>query len=333
MEAAEAETTEAEAEAEVEVETEADLAAEEAANFSFCHPEPLVPSISRHKVSSFPNHFALLSASEFGMTSKIPHQFGEGFLYTSRLDSEKPSVLSGTEKTGYKVYDCITVQKKIQYTHQKQSMDLSQKIQVIKNLSLFADLEDKQLANIARLVLVKHITEHTVFIDQLSDSEAVYFITEGSVRVFRSTKDGQEVNLAILGPGEIVGEMALIDHEPRSASVSAIQNTTLLYLTALNFSEILKKYPEIATRLLATLSRKIRSLDNYLEEITTTNILERTEKTLKVLKQYFAHGEITLSHEELALIIGATRARVTEALDSLSSENKIRLNQRSIIIL
>lgn len=224
------------------------------------------------------------------------------------------------------------MQKKIQYTH-KQPMNLSQKAQVIKSLSLFADLDSKQLENIARLVLEKQIPEHTIFIEQLADSEAVYFITEGSVRVFRSTKDGQEINLAILGPGEIVGEMALIDHEPRSAYVQTIRDTTLLYLTAANFSEILNKHPEIATRLLATLSRKIRSLDDHLESLTTTNILERTEKTLNVLKQYFAHGEITLSHEELALIIGATRARVTEALDLLSSQNKIKLDQRSIIIL
>lgn len=221
--------------------------------------------------------------------------------------------------------------KPIEY--QLVSMTLEEKIESIRNIPLFSDLEKDKLQAIAELSKEKNFSEHEVFIEQFAKSDAAYFIVSGSARIHRLTEDGHDITLAVVGPGDLVGEMALLDQEPRSASAETLQNTTMLTLSSQDFSTVLRTNPEIAIKLLAFLSRRIRTADERYEAISTENVITRTLKTLVVLQQYFPDGQITLSHEELATVIGATRARVTEALNTLLKEKRIEINHRNIHII
>lgn len=212
-------------------------------------------------------------------------------------------------------------------------MALQEKIITIKKVPLFSNLEEKSLEEIANILIEKNLSPHEVFIEQFSDSDAAYFIISGSVRIYRLTEEGKDLTIAILGPGDIVGEMALLDHEPRSAYAETLQETQMLSISSQNFLSIVKSFPEIAIKLLSSLSHRIRVIDERLETVSTENVSARTWKTLLILKQYFPNGKITLSHEELASIIGATRSRVTEALDLLSKNGKIKLDHRNITLV
>ncbi len=212
-------------------------------------------------------------------------------------------------------------------------MDNQQKIKILKTFELFSDLTTTQLEVIANSVKEKEIETKTVFIEQDTETDLAYFIYEGGIRVYRITPDGDEINLSIGGAGEVVGEMALVDHGPRSANVETIQTTKALTLSDNEFKKILENHPEIAFSLLLIFSKRVRKLNEFVEEVVSQKLPQRTWHILEVLSKYFSDKEITLSQEELAQIIGATRARVTEILNDFEKENKIVLSHKKIKLL
>jgi CRP/FNR family cyclic AMP-dependent transcriptional regulator len=98
---------------------------------------------------------------------------------------------------------------------------------------------------------------------ELADS--MYIIATGRVRVERSHPDLlAPLILADLGPGEVVGEMGLVDGQPRSATVEALEDTETLELDAFDLSQVVLRYPEVSMALLQTISRRLRSIDELM---------------------------------------------------------------------
>lgn len=209
-------------------------------------------------------------------------------------------------------------------------MDLTKKIEILSSLPLFSSLVPSELDLISEKAREKIILAGECFIQQGEPGDSTYIIIDGLVRVYRITEDGEDVNIAMLGKGEVVGEMSLIDEGPRSAYVDAVNQTHCLVLFRRDFLEILEKHPKTAINLLGALTQRLRVLNEYLEDVFSKNLPERTMKLLRTLAIYFPGNEITLSQEELANIVGATRARVTEALNLLEKEGKITLSHRKI---
>ncbi len=209
-----------------------------------------------------------------------------------------------------------------------------EKIKILKSFDLFSDLTEEELKTIADYIQKKEFLAKTIFISQDEEvPDVVYFIYKGLARAYRTTEEGQEVNLSIIGEGEVIGEMGVIEELPRSATVEAMQNTIAYVLTGKNFVDLLKKHPQVSITLLKSLSKRLRKLTGRMEDIMSKNIEERTLGALRILSRFFPKKEILLSHEELATIVGATRARVTEVLDALRKTGKIKLQHRKIRLL
>lgn len=209
-------------------------------------------------------------------------------------------------------------------------MDLAEKQLFLKSHSLFKDLSLSQLKIIAESIKEVEFKMGQDIIEQDSVSDGAYFIVFGTVKVFRINEDGEEINLAVLGSGEIIGELGLIDNEPRSASINALKDTRLLLLTQKEFLDILKNCPDVAIILLKTLATRVRNTSKHLEELQSKNLYERTWATLQTLANFFPNQNIELSQEELATIIGGTRSRVTEVLNTLKKQGKIILSHKNI---
>lgn len=209
-------------------------------------------------------------------------------------------------------------------------MTLDEKTKIIKGFPLFQNLADSQVQTISEAVFEKEFLPGDILVDQGDRSDGAYFIISGSVKVYRISLDGNPINIAILGSGEVVGEMSLVDEEPRSATVEAIQKTKTLVLTKSNLLRVLSQNTQTAMALLKTFSARVRAADDYIEEIFSKHLTERTLHLIQTLAKHFPNREITLSQEELAEILGATRARVTEALNSLASQGLVTLSHRKI---
>src|SRR3989338_11500085 len=210
------------------------------------------------------------------------------------------------------------------------SITVQESIKVLKKIPLFGNLSDTELAIIVPLLTEKVYSAGEVLIVQDDLTDNAYIICSGVVRVYRLSEEGEEINIAIIGAGEIVGELSLLDDKPRSAYVETIQETKALVFSKHEFLSLLTEHPLIAVNLLKALATRIRENSSRLESLISKSLTERSLLTIQTLAPYFPNGDVTLSQEELAQIVGATRARVTETLNQLQSEGKIYLSHRKI---
>lgn len=151
--------------------------------------------------------------------------------------------------------------------------------------------------------------------------EVAYVVLEGTLKVSTVLAAGQELTLALLGRGEVVGELALIDKAGRSADVVALEPATLLWFDRATFAGLRRDIPALTENLLALLARRLRLNNAQLLAMATLDVHGRVARQLLALAD--AHGEpaadgvripLRLTQSDLAGLVGATRVRVNEVL-------------------
>ncbi len=133
----------------------------------------------------------------------------------------------------------------------------------LKKVSWFEDLDQKSLDAIANSAVEQSYQPGQEIVRQGDVGVGAFIIRSGAVEIIQD-KDGHETRLATLGAGEVFGEMALLDEFPRSATVRAIEPTTVLGLQRWHFKGILESHPQLALALLPILTRRIRFAEGML---------------------------------------------------------------------
>ena len=139
------------------------------------------------------------------------------------------------------------------------------KADFLKRVSLFEDVDQKTLDAIANSAVEQSYTPGQEIVHQGDTGAGAFIIRSGKVEVIQE-KDGQQTKLATLGPGDVFGEMALLDEFPRSASVRAVEPTTALGIQRWHFKGILESHPSLALALLPMLVRRIRAAEGMLPQ-------------------------------------------------------------------
>ena len=128
-----------------------------------------------------------------------------------------------------------------------------ERVALLQSIDIFAETPSRILASVARIVEEVELVPGENFIQEGDTDDCLYIVIEGEVRVHHD-----EHTLLILGPGKTVGELALLDPEPRSASVTAVDNVFLFRIDREPFEEVMADRPEIAQGIIRTLTRRIR---------------------------------------------------------------------------
>ncbi len=171
-------------------------------------------------------------------------------------------------------------------------------------------------------------------------SDRVLAILDGRVKVSLVTADGKEVVLAVRGPGDLLGELAFIDGEPRSASATALDPVSSIVIPAEDFTRYLEKHPRIALLLLRMVSRRLRDADRKRAEFAAFDTVGRVASRLLELADRFGEPSgpdgilitLPLTQEELAGWTGSSREAVSKALSTLRSLGFIETRRRAITI-
>ena len=137
----------------------------------------------------------------------------------------------------------------------------------LDGVALFKELPEPGLQMLAERGRPRHFATGEVIMQQGDASDALYVITSGRVRVERDQAAEPPLVLAELGPGDVIGEMGLLDGGPRSATVTAIEDTETLEIHATVLAVVVMQYPQITTALLRTLSRRLRSADELADQL------------------------------------------------------------------
>lgn len=129
-----------------------------------------------------------------------------------------------------------------------------EKVLFLKGVELFSQIPGEDLSQIGQIADEVEVERDAVVIDEGELGDSMFLLISGQVRVHQGDKE-----IAILGERQVVGEMAVLDSEPRSATVTALTDVTLLRISQEDFSDILTEKPEIALGIIKVLSRRLRS--------------------------------------------------------------------------
>jgi len=194
-------------------------------------------------------------------------------------------------------------------------------IEILAKVPIFAGLPEEELERLGRLLRPRRYTRGEVIFLEGDEGTALCLIAEGRIRIQLTGSDGREVVINVYGSGEIFGEMALLDGEPRSADAIAQDPSRVFWLQRDDFAAFLDSHPRAAMTMLASLSRRLRHTTRVVQDATFRDVPARLARVLLDLAarngQALPQGiriESRLTQGELAAMVGASRETVNRAL-------------------
>jgi CRP/FNR family cyclic AMP-dependent transcriptional regulator len=208
-------------------------------------------------------------------------------------------------------------------------------IEAIKNIPLFSGLQESSLQDIANLATKRKYPKNTVIINEGDDTDSLYLINEGKVKIVLSDEDGKEVIISMLGPGDFFGEMAIIDDEPRSACVITMEPSRFSIIHKAEFNKFMHNNPEATTNLMKSLSQRLRAANKNIESLALMDVYGRVARTLLQFAQE-EDGKMVikekLTQKDMANMIGASREMVSRIYKDLSTGGYITIDHGRITI-
>src|SRR5439155_20102321 len=189
------------------------------------------------------------------------------------------------------------------------------------NMPLFSGLAPDQLSRLGSSLRQRTFPANSNIISIEQPGEVVYIILEGTVKIHVGQADGSTVILAILGPGEIVGEMGPVEGLGRTADVVTLEQTTLAWVDQATFKEWLKTEPMLSYNLNRILSRRLRLADAHIQALAALDVYGRVARQLLAFAQEYGtqtsggtHIPLHLTQSDLADMVGASRVSVNKVL-------------------
>lgn len=210
-------------------------------------------------------------------------------------------------------------------------MDYSPLINLrLSQISLFKDLSNSELEEITKVVRVKKYEKSETVISRSEKSKSFMIILSGSVEISRTTLDGYKTVFRHFYPPSSIGYSLLAGKQPNSADIIANELTLIAMIPMDTIKDIFQNNPRLLFSVISHFSHLVNNLSTELLEQRTLPLQERVYRTLQ--RDCNDQGEMNVSHEELAQLVGATRANVSRALRNLEKESRIQLSRRKITI-
>jgi CRP/FNR family cyclic AMP-dependent transcriptional regulator len=204
----------------------------------------------------------------------------------------------------------------------------------LRRIALFRDLELGDLAVLNGLMRRQELPAGVRLMASDTAGDSAYVIRQGAVKVHVEQEDGSDVIVAILGPGEIVGEMSVIDRKTRSGSVVTLEDSVVFWIDREALQNCLRTMPKLTLNLTEILSRRIRIANERIKALATLDVYGRVAHHLLVLAEEYGEAveggtriPIRLTQGDLASLVGASRVRVNQALVQLKRRGGISTDQ------
>lgn len=213
---------------------------------------------------------------------------------------------------------------------------------LLREMPLFADLAERDLLAIVEELRVRDYAKDDIIFRQGDESREVYFVRKGKVRIFKISPSGNETSIAIFSNNDVIGELAAIDQDPRSATAKAVTPVTLLAMSQERFLLTLQTVPRFALNLTKLLARKLRWTAAYAESIAQFDAAGRLLHI--ILIQNDSYGEVVtpgvrsvvnlgLNQSDLASMVGARREWINRILSEWRRRGLLEFDNGVITIL
>lgn len=206
-------------------------------------------------------------------------------------------------------------------------------------IGLFGQLSADELDELTHQMQRQEFTRGQLIFSQGDPGDGLYILTRGRVAISRRGPDGDELILALCGPGDHFGELALFDDEPRSAGAAAVERSSILFLGRAAFRAFLETHPAAVLVCLESIVQQFRRCTDLVDEIALLDVRGRlASRLLKLGEQAVSRGtasdgQFRITQQQLASMIGTTRESVNKHLGAFIDEGTISLDSGGIHIL
>ncbi|MEW6277221.1 MAG: Crp/Fnr family transcriptional regulator [Candidatus Eremiobacterota bacterium] len=214
-------------------------------------------------------------------------------------------------------------------------------VEILRKVPLFAGLSEEDLRALTSIVHRKRQSRGTVVFQQGDPGDEFLVLIEGSVKVELMNAEGKELTLTILQPFQFLGELALLDDVPRSATVVAMENATFFVIHKADFYRMLESYPRMGLPIIRQLTRRLRILTDDIASLAFMDAYTRVARKILALADEMGQrndqGHVLidqpLTHQEFANLVGTTRETVTKILNEMKDHELISIARHRICIL
>ena len=206
---------------------------------------------------------------------------------------------------------------------------------VLKSVPIFGSFPEDQLRALATVVMRRNAPRSTVIMAEGDRVDSLYIVISGRLKVMMGEADGKEVILGIIGPGEIFGEMGLIDDGPRSASVIAIEPCELLTVSRRAFKKCLVENIEVAMAVLRVLVRRLRAADRKIGSLAMLDVYGRVARLLLDMSEDVDGQKVVtkrLTKQDIARMVGASREMVSQVMKDLETSGYFEVRGSTIVL-
>jgi len=202
---------------------------------------------------------------------------------------------------------------------------------ILKMNPMFSDLGSDELQRLSNLCHTQHLGVGEVLFQKGDSGDALFGIRRGQIRIETGAADGSRLTLNFMGPGELFGEVAVLDSQSRTADAAAAEATELFVLRREDFLSFLEREPKVAIKIIQLLCQRIRWQSERMEESVLQPLPVRLARRLCALADDFG-SEVHISQEQLGVFVGAARESVNRQLQLWRKDGILDLQRGRVLL-
>ncbi len=211
-------------------------------------------------------------------------------------------------------------------------------VELLRNLKLLANLKDGELQAVSRRINIRRYEKDDTVLVQNMPNNHIFMILSGKLKASQTTHDGKEIILSTYQAGEYLGEMSVIEDKPASATVTAMEKSSVALLSKETFYNLLPEQKGVILGLLEVLCSRIRTSNEKIEMLSYTNASQRIKMLFLTLvekygtkKDNFIELEIRLTHQDIADMTGLIRETVTRIINQMIKSGDVSVSEKRFI--
>ena len=209
----------------------------------------------------------------------------------------------------------------------------------LKKIALFGDLPAPVVQKLSETVELREVRRRQVIYLPGDPGASVFFVNGGRVKISKVTRDGKELTLAYRGPGEIFGELCMLEGGPREEMAEAMENAMITELSRDEFEKLVQQNGMLGYRLTKAMLQRRREVENKVEQLLFKDVNAKlAELLLRLGNEYGVQSgrgtlvALKITHQEMANLIGSTRETVSLTLSMFKKKGLIQTDGRKVII-
>lgn len=207
----------------------------------------------------------------------------------------------------------------------------------LNQIDLFQQLSAEELQAVDRLAVLHALPRGSLLLEPTRPEPVLYLLKRGYVRLYRTSPEGRQLTVSLLGPGNVFGELEDLSTGTRHSFAEAVTDVLVCAMREEDLERLMRTYPEVAVRMVRILSSRLRELEDLLEALALSSVRTRLLHLLVKLAERFGIPEgrlsrldVGLSHQDLADMAGCSRETVTLTLRELVGRGLVRTGRRRL---